>query len=96
MGLGLTFGVDGEKRFRQSENHSEAVFISIAGEQHSFINSEILPKKLKHYLRLDGLGIRANFAISKLLTLDESPSLPKPQFPPLQNKALINDSKGSL
>ena len=56
MGLGLTFGVDGEKRFRQSENHSEAVFISIAEEQHSFINSEILPKKLKHYLRLDGLG----------------------------------------
>ena len=76
MDLGLTFGVDGEKRLRQSENHSEAV--------------------LKHYLRLDGLGIRANFAISKLLTLDESPSLSKSQFPPLQNKALINDSKGSL
>lgn len=32
MGLGLTFGVDGEKRFRQSENHFEAVFISIAEE----------------------------------------------------------------
>lgn len=85
----------GKKDLDNQKNHSEAVFISIA-EQHSFINSEILPKKLKHYLRLDGLGIRANFAISKLLTLDESPSLPKPQFPPLQNKALINDSKGSL
>ena len=60
------------------------------------MNSEILPKKLKHYLRLDGLEIRANFAISKLLTLDESPKLSKPQFPPLQNKALINDSKPSL
>lgn len=32
MDLGLTFGVDGEKRLRQSENHSEAVFISIAEE----------------------------------------------------------------
>lgn len=83
------------KALEHQEVISEAVSISLAEEQGNFIISKMLPKKQKHDLRLEGLGVRASSAISWHLTLGESPSLSEPQFPP-PKPALTNDPRGPL